>query len=100
MNQQNEAIIAALEDFAVTTELLLNQLSISDEENSLEAISILITEGKQHFDTDSTTLQQFLPIWKSIENEIHQTDLQAALTATKNWQRQLQSFLSDLQNTQ
>ncbi len=94
MDKHQNTTLSTLNDMATTTEILLNQLSIADEENSQEAISMMLTKGMEYFGPDSTAMRQFAPALDAIKSDIDRTELQQAIAHTETWNKQLHEFIS------
>ncbi len=93
MSNQQQVMLQALEDLQNTTDILLGGLAASDDEKSLEAISVMLVQGMNHFGGESPAMQQFFPVWDAIKSHIDRSDFERALSQTTTWQNQLRELI-------
>lgn len=92
--QSKESMLLALEELSRTSDVLLNALSLDDEEKSHEAISVILMQGIELLGRRSTAFQQFLPVWEAIRSHIDRGDLSRALGQAQTWKAQLLEVIS------
>ncbi len=94
MTTQSEAMLAALQELATTTDILIKALSDNDSDKAHEAISVLLMQGMDFFGPKSTAMQQFFPVWDAIKSHIDRHDVQRALSQSRTWKTQLHEVIS------
>jgi len=94
MTKQQEAMLTALQDLAITTDILIKGLSDNDLDKAHEAVSILLMQGMDFFGAQSTAMQQFFPVWDAIKRHIDQGDVPRALGQARTWKTQLHEVIS------
>ena len=94
MTTQSEAMLAALQELATTTDILIKALSDNDSDKAHEAISVLLMQGMDFFGQESTAMQQFFPVGDAIKSYINRHDVQRALSQSRTWKIQLHEVIS------
>lgn len=94
MTKQSEAMLNALHELAITTDILITSLSGNDLDKAHEAISVLLMQGVHFFGAESAAMQQFFPVWDAIKNHIDRSDVPRALGQARTWKTQLHEVVS------
>ncbi len=79
MTKQSEAMLTALNELAITTDILIKGLSDSDLDKAHEAVSVMLMQGMDFFGPESTAMKQFFPVWDAIKSYIDRSDVPQAL---------------------
>ncbi|MBC7619871.1 MAG: hypothetical protein H7293_12960 [Candidatus Saccharibacteria bacterium] len=94
MTNQNEAMLNALQEPLITTDILTTALSSGNLEKGHEAISVMLMQGMDMFGAESAAMQQFCPVWDAIKGHIDRGDAEQALEQSNVWMLQLREVLS------
>lgn len=84
----------ALYDLKATTNKLVFALQADDLDKAHEAVSVLLTQGLNHFGMDHPAMKQFMPVWSAIESHISEGKIDNALDQSELWNRQLDEVIS------
>ena len=90
-------MINVLNEFKITTRILLQALRVGDLEKAHEAVSVLLLQGMTMLGRDHPAMQQFFPVWNAIETYINSEKLDRALGQAETWSRQLDEIIEILQ---
>lgn len=100
MNDNREAVSAALEQWSVTLDTLIRQLVDADEDASHEAVSILLVQGLGLFGGPvSVVMQESFPVLDAIQKKVDASDLDGALRQALVFRQQLEE-IRDLVRTE
>ena len=91
MTKQIETVLTALQELAITTDVLIKGLSDKDLDKAHEAVSVMLMQGVDFFGAD---MHQFFPVWDSIKSHIDRCDVARALGQARTWETQLHEVIS------
>ena len=94
MTNQNEAMLRALQELLITTDILTTALSSGNLEKGHEAIFVMLMQGTDMFGAESAAMQQFFPVWDAIKGHVDRGDPEQALEQSNVWMLQLREVLS------
>ena len=89
MNENYESICAALDSLSETLLILSQKLTEADEDDSHEALSILLMQGLELFGPESVLMQQLFPALDAIKNQLDTSDYGTAMYQTDRLWEQL-----------
>lgn len=90
MNDNREAVSAALEAWYGTLGTLIHHLTEADEDASSEAILILLLQGLGSFGGPDSVMGHFFPVLDAIKKKVDASDLAGALSQAQLFRHQIE----------